>query len=193
MPSLPTPPLVLSQVGRAAHDLGVAGILGGNLFARFALHPAVTHVSDERERGELVNAAWRRYGTVNGISLAAIVATWGGARAKETHPSALSAPERRLAVVKDALVGTLAVSGIAAGVEGMRFARQEPQGAVPLADGDHTAAGATAREAQLKRRLNRLGLVNLAAGAGLVAVNAALAQENFRRPPVRRRIHLHFG
>ena len=62
-----TPPLVLSQFGRAAHDFGLAGLLGGNLFGRLALHPAVAEISDPAERGKVVNAAWRRYGTVNSI------------------------------------------------------------------------------------------------------------------------------
>ena len=46
MPLISAPPLVLSQIGRAAHDAGLAGLLGGNLFGRFALHPSVTEISD---------------------------------------------------------------------------------------------------------------------------------------------------
>jgi hypothetical protein len=37
-----------------------------------------------------------------------------------------------------------------------------------------------------KRRLNVLGLATLVAEATLVGVNAAFAQESFRRPPLRR-------
>jgi len=44
--------------------------------------------------------------------------------------------------------------------------------------------------ARLKRRLNALGAVTMAAEVGLVAVNAALAQEGFRRPKARRRVRL---
>jgi hypothetical protein len=80
MPSISAPPLALSQVGRAAHDAGLAGLLGGNLFGRFALHPSVTEISDARERGKLVNAAWRRYGAINSLSLLAVTAGWVGAR-----------------------------------------------------------------------------------------------------------------
>src|ERR1051325_4944681 len=97
MASLPAPPVALSQVGRAAHDLGLAGLLGGNLFGRLALHPSVTSISDERERGALVNAAWRRYGTINSISLLAVGAGWAGARAAEAKDGRLSPAERRLA------------------------------------------------------------------------------------------------
>ena len=72
------------------------------------------------------------------------------------------------------LVGVVTVSGIATATQGMRFARQAPGGAVPLEDGDHAAAEATSRQRRAKRRLNALGLVSLAAEAGLVGVNAAL-------------------
>jgi hypothetical protein len=38
----------------------------------------------------------------------------------------------------------------------------------------------------MKRGLNALGLVSLAAELGLASVNAALNQQSFRRPPRRR-------
>jgi hypothetical protein len=181
-----TPSVPLSQAGRAAHDLGLAGLLGGNLFGRLALHPSMTEISDEAERGKLVNAAWHRYGTINSLSLLAVCAGWAGARAGEARPSNLSPAEERLARAKDVLVGVVAVTGLVTAVEGVRFARQVPGGAVPLSDGDHTAAGAPPAAARAKRRLNVLGLVSLGAEAALVSVNAALAQQGFRRPPRRR-------
>src|SRR5215218_8231756 len=97
MASIPAPPLVLSQVGRAAHDAGLAGLLGGNLFGRFALHPSVTEISDPAERGKLVNAAWRRYGAINSVSLLAVTTGWAGARLQEATDGKLSPAERRLA------------------------------------------------------------------------------------------------
>lgn len=182
MASIPAPPVPLSQVGRAAHDVGLAGLLGGNLFGRLALHPSVTEISDKAERGKLVNAAWRRYGIVNSISLGAVVADWLGARGKEAAPNQLSEAERRLAVAKDVLVGVGAVTA----AEGVRFSRQAPDGAVPLDDGDHAAAEASQAQRRVKARLNALGLASLAADLALVGVNAALAQQGFRRPPRRR-------
>jgi hypothetical protein len=186
MANIPAPPVPLSQVGRAAHDIGLAGLLGGNLFGRLALHPSVTEISDKTQRGKVINAAWRRYGAVNSVSLAAVLAGWAGARADEAAPSRLSPAERRLALAKDVLVGLVAVTGVASGVEGMRFARQAPGGAVPLEDGDHVAPEASDRQRRSKQRLNALGLASLAAELGLVGVNAALAQQGFRRPPRRR-------
>lgn len=190
MTSLAPPSVPLSQLGRAAHDLGLAGLLGGNLYGRLALHPSVTEISDAAERGKVVNAAWRRYGAVNSVSLAAVAAGWAGARANEARDERLSPAERRLARAKDVLVGVVAVTGLATAVEGVRFSRIEPGGAVPLLDGDHAAPGASDSARRAKRRLNGLGLTAMAAEVGLVAVNAALGQQNFRRPPRRRAIPL---
>jgi hypothetical protein len=186
MPDIPAPPVPLSQVGRAAHDIGLAGLLGGNLFGRLALHPSVTEIGDKAERGKLVNAAWRRYGIVNSISLAAVVLGWLGARSKEAAPDQLSPAEQRLAVAKDVLVGVVAVTGAVTAAEGVRFSRQAPDGAVPLDDGDHAAAEASSAQHRAKARLNALGLASLVADLALVAVNAALSQQGFRRPPRRR-------
>ena len=186
MPAIPAPPVALSQVGRAAHDIGLAGLLGGNLFGRLALHPSVTEISDHAERGKLVNAAWRRYGTINTLSLLAVTTGWAGARANEAADRRLSAEERNLARAKDVLVAVVTATGLATAFAGVRFARQAPGGAVPLRDGDHAAAEATPDQRRAKARLNALGAISLAAEVALVAVNAALNQRGFRRPPKRR-------
>jgi hypothetical protein len=115
-----------------------------------------------------------------------VLGGWLGARADEAAPDQLSPAERRLALAKDALVGIVAVTGVATSVEGVRFSRLAPEGGVPLEDGDHTAPEASDRQRRAKRRLNVLGLVSLGADLGLVGVNAALAQQGFRRPPRRR-------
>ncbi len=179
---------VVSQAGRAAHQLGLAALLGGNLFGRLALHPSVDRITDPRERGEVVNAAWRRYGTVNTIGLVAMTAGWAGARAEEARGAGkLTGRERALARVKDGLVGAVFVTGVLTAVEGIRFSRQAPHGAVPLADGSTPDASTPPRAARMKRTLNVLGATAIGAEAALVAVDAALAQENFRSSPLRRR------
>jgi hypothetical protein len=179
----------VSGVGRALSDLGLASLLGGQLFGRMALHPAVTAISEPRERGEVVNAAWRRYGAVNGAGLAAVTAGWIGARAGEVRTHNLDRRERALARAKDALVGTLVVTGLATAIEGIRFSREAPGGAVPLEDGDHTAPAASESARRRKQRLNVLGMATIAAEVGIVGVNAALSQVNFRHSPVRRRLN----
>jgi hypothetical protein len=179
----------VSSLGRALSDLGLAGLLGGQLFGRIALHPAVTAISEPRERGEVVNAAWRRYGAVNGAGLAAVAAGWLGARHGEVRDRNLVGRERTLARVKDGLVATLVFAGVASAIEGIRFSREEPHGAVPLADGDHPTADASEAARRRKRRLNVLGVMTIATEVGIVTVNAALSQVSFRRSPARRRLN----
>src|SRR3954465_14039012 len=104
MAPIPAPSVPLSQGGRAAHDIGLAGLLGGNLFGRLALHPSVTEISDKTPRGKVINAAWRGSGAANPVSAPAGLAGWAGARADEAAPSRLSPAERRLALAKDVLV-----------------------------------------------------------------------------------------
>lgn len=120
------------------------------------------------------------------MSLAAVASGWVGARLDEAAPKRLSPVERRLALAKDGLVALVALGGAASAASGVAFSKAAPGGAVPLTDGDHAAPGASDEARRLKKRLNLLGAVTLAAEVGLVAVNAALAQENFRRPPARR-------
>jgi hypothetical protein len=186
MPStVPAPPVPLSKVGRAEHDIGHAGLLGGNLFGRLAMHPSVTEISDQSERGKVVNAAWRRYGAVNSLSLAAVVTGWIGARLCESANSRLSDDERRLAYAKDALVGLVAATGLATAAEGMRFAygsgrrgpaaRRRPCGAGGEQD-------RPPRQASRQRPQHRQPALRGRAGR----VNSALTQEGFRWPPGRR-------
>jgi hypothetical protein len=176
----------ISSLGRAAHDVGVGALIGGNLFARVGMHPAMSEISNPRERGQAVNEAWRRYGTVNALALGSIVTGWAGARMDEASNSMLSPRERPLAAAKDAAVAATAITGIAAGLAGMSFAGMEPEGAVPLNDGDTAAPEATDSERRMKRFLNAVGSLNLASAVALASVNAALSQTNFRRPPARR-------
>lgn len=176
----------LSAIGRAWHDVGVGTIVGANLFAQVGWHPALSEVSDERERGKVTNKAWRRYGVVNALALTGILAGWLGARAHEAKPDKLTPRERRIALGKDVLTGAVAATGIAAGVTGMRFNEMAEDGAVPLSDGDHPSGRANEKQARTKRTLNFLGKANLASALSLGLLQAGMAQVNYRRPPLKR-------
>lgn len=179
----------VSGLARAVSDLGLAGLLGGQLFGRLAMHPAVAAISEPRERGEVINAAWRRYGLVNGAGMVAVTAGWLGARAGELRDRNLIGRERVLARIKDGLVGSLVVSGLVSAVEGIRFSREAADGAVPMHDGDHATSEASETARRRKRRLNVLGVTTIATEIGLVTVNAALDQVSFRHAPLRRRLN----
>jgi hypothetical protein len=173
-----------ASASRALRELGLAGLLGGNLFGRFALHPAVAEISSKAERGKVVNAAWRRYGNVNSVSLAALTAGWLTARRHD------SAAPPALTHAEDALIAIVCLLGAASAAEGVRFARLAPDGAVPLQDGSHPAPETPDVAARAKRRLNALGAASVAAELALAGVDAALAQP--ARHPLPRRLRRRF-
>jgi hypothetical protein len=176
----------VSSAGRAAHDLALAALIGGNLFGRFAMGPALTDISDQEQRGTVLNRAWRRYGTINSLALVTLVGGWVPARLNETHPRWLSARERRLATAKDLTLGAVVLTGLASAASGVGFAQQAPDGAVPMSSGSQPAPEASSKATNLKRVLNGLGALSLVAEVSLLSANAALAQTGFRRPPLRR-------
>jgi hypothetical protein len=143
-------------VERVVQDVGVALLLGGNVFGRRAMHPAVEWISSPAERGKVVNEAWRRYGLFNSLGLAGVVGGW--ALERRSSPDAL----------RDIAVGAVAVTGIASAIEGVRFARSAPAGAVPLQSGSEPSAEATVPAARSKRLLNALGQVSALAELALI-------------------------
>jgi hypothetical protein len=115
-----------------------------------------------------------------------VVAGWFGARAGETRARYLTDRERTLARAKDAAVAAVALTGVAAAIEGVRFGGLAPEGAVPLADGNEAAPEASDPERRLKQRLNVIGAAHLTSAVALAVINAAIAQVSYRRPPRRR-------
>ena len=170
----------LTTAGRSAHDLALAALIGGNLFGRWAMHPALTDVSDKSERGRVLNRAWRRYGTINSLALVALVAGWLPARRQ-------AAGERRLTRAKDTAVGAVVLTGLASAAGGVGFAQQAPGGAVPMDSGRHPAPETPAKAARLKHLVNSLGALNLASEIVLLAVNsgARAPRPTAPRRPVR--------
>ena len=82
---------------------------------------------------------------------------------------------------KDVTVGAVVITGLASAVGGIGFAQQAPDGAVPMDSGSEPAVETPPRAAALKRAVNLLGGLNLAAELSLVAVNGLLARSTSRR------------
>lgn len=176
----------LANTARAAHDVGLAAWLGGSMFGKFALNPAVRLIDKKSDRGKVVNAAWNGYNLINSLSVAAVALGWAGARFTEAKPANLSDTERALSLVKDGLVVTAVVTGVMNGIQGARLAKQAPEGAVPLESGTEPAPETPPEAAKIQRSLGVLGNVNILAGVALAAVNGVLSQVNYSRPPVAR-------
>ncbi|MFZ0091601.1 MAG: hypothetical protein WAL63_19015 [Solirubrobacteraceae bacterium] len=171
----PVPPArARAVVSQVAQDASLAALLGGNLFGRLAMHPALTDVSDKQERGKVLNRAWRRYGTVNSTALAALVGGWIVARGDETGSLWTSPRRRRLILAKDLGVVAVVVTGLASAAGGVGFAAQAPDGAVPMDSGSEPAPETSGRATMLKQVVNVLGALNLGAEMALLGINAAL-------------------
>jgi hypothetical protein len=152
----------MTAFARVAQDAGIALLLGGNVFGRRAMHPALEWVSSPAERGKVVNEAWRRYGVFNSLGLAGVVGGWALERGGSGSVGA-----------KDVAVAAVAVTGVASAIEGVRFGRSAPGGAVPLQSGSEPSSATPAPAARSKRVLNALGQASALAELALVGVNAA--------------------
>jgi hypothetical protein len=176
----------LANTTRAAHDVGLAAWLGGAMFGKIALNPSLERITSRAERGSVSNAAWNGYNAVNAAGLGAAALGWGAARLTEANPANLSGREKALSTAKDGLMAAAVLTGLANGVQGVRLAKQAPEGAVPIETGTKPAAETPPKAAKIQRSLELLGNVNIAAGVALVAVNAVLAQTDHSRPAKRR-------
>jgi hypothetical protein len=146
----------MTTAARVPQDIGIALLLGGNVFGRRAMHPAVEWISSPAERGKVVNEAWRRYGLFNSLGLAGVVGGWALERQSAPDP------------VRDVAVAAVAVTGVASAIEGVRFARSAPAGAVPMQSGSEPSAQASQPAARSKRLLNALGQASALAELALV-------------------------
>lgn len=173
-----------SAVQQLAQELSIAALLGGNLYGRMAMHPALGRIADPGERGKVLNSAWRRYGFVNSLGVAALVGGWVPARRAALGARRVSRRDRALIAAKDVAVGTVVVTGFASALGGIGLARSAPDGAVPLADGNEPGPETPERAARLKRAINTVGGLNLGAEVAFVALDAALVP---RRPRWSRR------
>jgi len=176
----------LATTTRAAHDVGLAAWLGGSMFGKFALNPSLEKIASHTERGSVANAAWHGYNPINALGLGVAAAGWGASRLTETSPSNLSASEQKLALAKDGLMGAAVLTGLASGIQGIRLAKQAPDGAVAVETGTVPAPETPEKAAGIQRTLATLGTLNIVVGIALVAVNGVLAQMNHSHPAKRR-------
>jgi hypothetical protein len=90
-----------SRTGKVAHNLGLSTWFGGTLFGQVSLNPAVSSISDQRERGRVLNEAWARFQAANLPAMLSTLLGWrlGGVR----DDAQLRAPG--LTRAKDLLIG----------------------------------------------------------------------------------------
>src|SRR5919107_4249778 len=98
-----------SRMGKIAHDIGLSTPFGGTFFGQVSLNPSASSISDESERGRVLNEAWARFQAANLPAMLSTLLGWrlGGVR----EDSELQAPS--LTRAKDALLGGAAFNTVA--------------------------------------------------------------------------------
>lgn len=175
----------LSPSAWMVHDLGLATSIGGTLFGRVALQPALHQIDRAEERDLVSAAAWRRFSWLNLLGHAAFALPWLAGRG-ELGGKHTSRRARPLVVMKDLLVGISVATGVASVVLGRRLAERgiEGRGAQAMAErerlGDTHEDVTTTRA--IKRTVGTLGIINMIATAGVGMLTTALAMESTKKP-----------
>jgi uncharacterized membrane protein len=159
-----------SRTGKVAHDLGLSTWFGGTLFGQVSLNPTVSSISDQRERGRVLNEAWARFQAANLPAMLSTLLGWrlGGLR----HDSQLRAPG--LTRTKDLLLGGAAFNTVASALLGAITAASSRRRATPVRSGTKPSRQ-TPPEAALALRLLRFtGNGSLVLLAATVVVSALI-------------------
>lgn len=158
----------LSSAAWIAHDVGLATAIGGTLFGREALHPALREgIVDPRDRDRVADAAWRKFSWLNLAAHGAMAATWFTGRAMLSGRE-VSRVSRPLTIAKDALIVASLATGIASVVIGRILGRKVREQQT-LEERENVET--------LRRAVGATGLVNMAANVGILGVTAALSMQ----------------
>lgn len=167
----------LTTAAWVAHELGLATSLGGVIFGKLALNPSLDVVESKPDRGKVLNKSWNRFNAISVASTGAAIATWLVGRASISGNAAIDEEANNLVRVKDALLATAAVTGLASVVSGLALTRQAPEGATPIDSGVTPAPEMSDEAARLLRRVNLLGNANIAVLGGVIAVSTILSMK----------------
>jgi uncharacterized membrane protein len=155
----------LSSAAWVAHEIGLATAIGGTLFGRVALQPALREVASDQDRAEIADSAWRRFNLINLAAHAVVATTWFVGRSMLSGRE-VSKTSRQLTCAKDYLVIASLVTGVASAIVGRKLGAMERS----RAGGDRQSDG-------VRKVVGALGMTNLAANMGVLGVTTVLAME----------------
>lgn len=158
----------LSTAGWVVHDVGLATAIGGSLFGKTALEPALDEISNPRERDRVSVDAWRRFSWVKLGAHAAFAVPWFIGRSLRSGRE-ISARAGALTRAKDIMMGVSLVTGIATHFLGLKLGKNVDRGRGP--------ARGEKESRVLERVVATLGSVNTLANLGILGTTAVLAME----------------
>jgi hypothetical protein len=183
----------LSQAGWVVHDVGLATSIGGSLFGKTALEPALDRVvSDTREHEQISEKAWTRFSWLNLAAHAAFAIPWIVGR-RMLSGREVSRRARRLTRVKDVLVGAGLITGVATIALGKLLHKRMREQEAPIEERiEGIVEGVEEHKpVALERAVKATSTLNLLAVLGIAAVTKLLAMEgsrSFRFPLFARRL-----
>ena len=166
----------LSSAGWIVHDVGLATAIGGSLFGKVALEPALGEVSMPIERDHASEKAWNRFSWINLASHVAFAVPWLIGRRMLTGRE-VSARARGLTRTKDVVVGLSLITGVSSIVIGRLLGRKARAGEGPERARSGQARGEAYEATVLEKAVATLGTINMLANAGVLAVTSLLAMQ----------------
>jgi hypothetical protein len=166
----------LSTTAWVVHDLGLATSVGGAIFGKAGLHPAVRNIRSKDERGLVTSEAWKDFTPINLLSHVAVVLTWMTGRTA-LNGRFIDRDTRTLVRVKDALIGTYFIAGLTSAGAGYALSRSRDGQAPAVEAGGEPAEETPERARNLQRVSDVSGYVNLVAGAAVIGITAVLAMK----------------
>lgn len=164
----------LSSAAWVIHDVGLATTIGGTLFGRTALEPALDEISDRQERDQVSKDAWQRFSWVKLAAHAAFAVPWLIGRTMRSGRE-VSAQARALTRAKDVLVGVSLLTGVSSHVLGMKLGKMIDQGEGPESGQNDSR--------KLERTVGVLGTINGLVNVGILGLTALLAMEASKSVP----------
>jgi hypothetical protein len=167
----------LSTAAWAAHEVGLATAIGGTLYGRTALQPALDVITSPDERDRVSADAWKRFSWINLAAHGVVAATWFVGRSMLSGREVTS-EARTLTKVKDGLIVASLLTGIGCNVFGRMLGKRIEEGLGPEEIKDRAGAQEEAKKSfGLQRLVGTLGLANLATNIAILGVTTVLAME----------------
>lgn len=157
-----------STAVRATHLLTNAAWFGGSLMGAVALNPAAQEGDTRRERAQILDTGWTRWGPVQGGAIALHLLSGLAIVADNRRRALLHAPTTAVVVAKTALTGAALAATGAAYLNGARLGEALAGATDPQ----------TKREAATRaQRMRWLQWATPAATAGLLVLDAYLGEQ----------------
>lgn len=166
----------LSTAARTAHEIGLATAVGGTMFGRAALQPALREIADPEDRDRVYAEAWRRFSWLNLAAHGVVAATWLAGRTMLSR-RAPSGSARTLTRIKDGLVVASIATGVASHLVGGKVGdriRDESKGEGVISEANR----AWRKDGVERRAVRTLGIANMLTNIALLGITAMLAIED---------------